>query len=96
MVFPSEPFRDVIESIGTDQMFSSFGVGCFNKRGVRSRGPFDEGGRLRSVCNVIASLRDAFAANPVQMLSKTRSLAPLRPVRLLSMRVGSKAIVTTI
>ena len=40
-VFPSEPIRKVIEQVGTDEMLQGFSTGCFNKRGVHTRGVFD-------------------------------------------------------
>lgn len=47
--FPSEPIRDVIEQIGSEEMLSGFRIGCFNKRGVTTRGVFDGGDQERQL-----------------------------------------------
>jgi len=48
-IFPSEPFRSVIEHVGTDEMLQGLSIGCFNKRGVHSRGMFDGGEQERDL-----------------------------------------------
>jgi len=48
-IFPSEHVRNVIESIDSDEMFRGFRTGCFNKRGVTSRGVFDGGAQEREL-----------------------------------------------
>jgi hypothetical protein len=47
--FPSEPARQVLELVGTDEILSGFTTGCFNKRGVTSRGILDGGGQERAL-----------------------------------------------
>lgn len=50
-VFPSKPIRDVIEQISSPDMLDGFRTGCFNKRGVYSRGVFDGGEQERDLAN---------------------------------------------
>lgn len=48
-IFPSEPIRNAIERVGTAEIFDGFSTGCFNKRGVTTRGIFDGGEQERDL-----------------------------------------------
>jgi hypothetical protein len=48
-VFPSEPVRDTIERFYSEEMLNGFTIGCFNKRGVTSRGMLDGGEQERAL-----------------------------------------------
>jgi len=50
-VFPSKPIRDVIEQTGSADMLDGFRTGCFNKRGVYSRGMLDGGEQERDLAS---------------------------------------------
>ena len=50
-VFPSKPIRDVIEQISSTDMLGGFRTGCFNKRGVYSRGMLDGGEQERDLAS---------------------------------------------
>jgi len=48
-VWPFVPARDALEQIGTEAILDCFRTGCFNKRGVTTRGVFDGGGQERDL-----------------------------------------------
>jgi hypothetical protein len=45
--WPSEPVRDAMEEIGTDELFSGFSVGIYIKRGMYSKTPTEGGAQER-------------------------------------------------
>jgi hypothetical protein len=48
-IWPFEPAREALESSPGGEMLSGFNSGCFNKRGVHSRGVFDGGDQERDL-----------------------------------------------
>lgn len=50
-VWPAEPVRDLIESIGSREMELGFTVGVANDRGITSRGVFDGGQQERALAS---------------------------------------------
>ena len=50
-VFPCEPVRNVLEAINSEAMLRGFSIGCFNKRGMHSRGVFDGGEQERELAS---------------------------------------------
>ena len=61
-VFPSVAARNVLERIASDDMLSGFQTGCFNKRGVHSRGVFEGGGQERELAAYYKRNADALTA----------------------------------
>ncbi|MEQ1940677.1 hypothetical protein ABMA46_20785 [Mesorhizobium sp. CN5-321] len=47
--FPFEPARDVLDRVELEDMRRGFHTGCFNKRGVTTRGPLDGGEQEREL-----------------------------------------------
>jgi hypothetical protein len=50
-IFPFKPARDLLEAIGSEEMLDGFICGCFNKRGISSRGAFDGGEQERDLAS---------------------------------------------
>jgi hypothetical protein len=48
-VFPSQPIRDAIEDIGTEEMLKGFAAGCFDRQRAFSRGAFEGGDQERDL-----------------------------------------------
>lgn len=48
-IFPAEPFRSIVEYVGTDDLLQGVSIGCFNKRGIHSRGMLDGGEQERDL-----------------------------------------------
>lgn len=74
-VFPFEPARDVLEQIGTTEILSGFHVGCFNKRGVHSRGLFDGGDQERGLADHYRNNANALAISHPRLSDALESLA---------------------
>lgn len=57
--WPCIPVRDALEEIGTDEVFSGFGVGMFNKRGLVSRSLREGGAQERTLAESYRGFAEA-------------------------------------
>ena len=57
--WPCIPVRDALEEIGTDEVFSGFSVGIYNKRGAFSRSPREGGAQERDLAEKYRGYADA-------------------------------------
>lgn len=74
-IFPSEPHRNLIEHIGSAELLQGFRTGCFNKRGVTSRGVFDGGGQERKLAAKYRTNVKALEITHPQLAATLESLA---------------------
>ncbi len=58
--FPFEPSRDVLDRIENEDMRQGFHTGCYNKRGVMSRNPYDGGDQERELVDFYRTQANAF------------------------------------
>jgi hypothetical protein len=61
-LWPTEPVRDIIETIGSTELEGGFQIGIFNGDGVTSRGVFDGGGIERDKAKHYRGLAQQLAA----------------------------------
>ena len=74
-VFPNEPIRNVIERTGSQAMLDGFRTGCFNKRGVTSRGVFDGGEQERALSAEYRANAKALEITHPQLAATLENLA---------------------
>jgi transposase-like protein len=60
-VWPAEPVRDLIETIGNQRIDTGFHIGKANRRGITSRGVFDGGAQERELERQYQALADRIA-----------------------------------
>jgi hypothetical protein len=73
--FPSEPAREVLELVGTEEILNGFTTGCFNKRGVTSRGMLDGGGQERALAEQYRSNAKALEISHPRLSASLEYLA---------------------
>jgi len=74
-VFPFGPARDALEAIGTTDILNGFRVGCFNKRGVHTRGVFDGGDQERDLAAIYRSHAEALQVSHPRVSATLEALA---------------------
>lgn len=61
-IFPHEAARSVLDAADAESIRQGFHTGCFNKRGVTVRGPFDGGQQERELANYYRQQATALSA----------------------------------
>jgi hypothetical protein len=73
--FPSESARELLELVGTEEILNGFTTGCFNKRGVTSRGMLDGGGQERALAEQYRSNAKALEISHPRLSASLEYLA---------------------
>ena len=73
--WPSDAVKDAIEEFGTDDLFSGFRVGIFNKRGAYNKAYHDGGTQERSLAQKFYGFAEACSIEWPKTAAALRSLA---------------------
>ncbi|MEA3014811.1 MAG: hypothetical protein QOD42_3356 [Sphingomonadales bacterium] len=74
-IWPFDPVRDALETTDSVELHRGFSTGCFNKRGVHSRGMFDGGEQERGLAAYYRRQADALEASHPKLAATLAGLA---------------------